>query len=142
MKPYLLDVNVLVALAWPNHVHHRQAQTWFAQKGAAAFRTCPMTQTGFVRISSNPAFSPAAVTPAQALGLLERVAQLPGHEFWPDDIQWRDAAALCPPLAGHRQVMDAYLLALAGLRGGVLATLDRAAVALARREPASVEVVF
>ena len=101
-----------------------------------------MTQTGFVRISSNPAFSPAAVTPAQALSLLERVSQLPGHEFWPDDIPWRDAAALCAPLAGHRQVMDAYLLALAAQRGGVLATIDRAAVTLARRDPAAVEVLF
>jgi predicted nucleic acid-binding protein len=25
----LLDVNVLIALAWPNHVHHDLAQTWF-----------------------------------------------------------------------------------------------------------------
>ena len=48
MKPYLLDTNVLIALAWPNHVHHREAQTWFEKKGAAGFRTCPITQTGFV----------------------------------------------------------------------------------------------
>ena len=26
MTPYLLDTNVLIALAWPNHVHHREAQ--------------------------------------------------------------------------------------------------------------------
>jgi predicted nucleic acid-binding protein len=25
----LLDVNVLVAFAWPNHVHHAAAQHWF-----------------------------------------------------------------------------------------------------------------
>ena len=25
---YLLDVNVLIALAWPNHVHHAAAHTW------------------------------------------------------------------------------------------------------------------
>jgi predicted nucleic acid-binding protein len=25
----LLDVNVLVAFAWPNHVHHSAAQHWF-----------------------------------------------------------------------------------------------------------------
>lgn len=142
MKPYLLDVNVLVALAWPNHVHHREAQAWFAQKGAAAFRTCPVTQTGFVRISSNPAFSPAAVTPRQALALLEQVALLPGHEFWPDDITWRDAAVLFPSITGHRQVMDAYLLALAQSRGGIFATFDRATPILAGRDPAAVEVLL
>lgn len=142
MKPYLLDVNVLVALAWPNHMHHRQAQAWFAQKAATAFRTCPITQIGFVRISSNPAFSPAAVSPAQALALLDRVSLLPGHEFWPDDIPWRDASALCPPLGGHRQVTDAYLVALATQRGGILATLDRAAAALACGDRAVVEMIL
>lgn len=27
----LLDVNVLVALAWPNHVHHEAVQAWFTE---------------------------------------------------------------------------------------------------------------
>ena len=51
MTPYLLDVNVLIALAWPNHVHHGEALRWFEAKAVKAFRTCPMTQAGFVRIS-------------------------------------------------------------------------------------------
>ena len=38
MKPYLLDTNVLIALAWPNHVHYRESQAWFENKGAAGFR--------------------------------------------------------------------------------------------------------
>jgi hypothetical protein len=50
MKPYLLDINVLIALAWCNHIHHEDARRWFARKGAAGFRTCPISQTGFVRI--------------------------------------------------------------------------------------------
>ena len=28
----LLDVNLLVALAWPNHVHHQAAHRWFARR--------------------------------------------------------------------------------------------------------------
>ncbi len=141
MKPYLLDTNVLIALAWPNHVHHREAQAWFTRKGAAGFRTCPMTQTGFVRISSNPAFTPQAVTPGEALALLERVARLPGHDFWPDDISLRDAIAGRLGLTGHRQVTDAYFLALAAAHGGVLATLDRSVAALARGGSGAVEIV-
>ena len=141
MKPYLLDINVLIALAWPNHVHHGEAQAWFEQKGAAGFRTCPMTQTGFVRISSNPAFTSQAVTPGEALALLERVARLPGHDFWPDDLPLRDAVEGKPALAGHRQVVDAYLLALATSHGGVLATLDRAVAILARGGRGAVEII-
>ena len=97
---------------------------------------------GFVRLSSNPAFSPVAVNPTQALALLDRVSLLPGHEFWPDDISWRDASAICPPLGGHRQVTDAYLVALATQRGGILATLDRATAALASGDCANVEMIF
>ena len=142
MRPYLLDVNVLLALAWPNHIHHREAQIWFAANAAAGFRTCPITQTGFVRISSNPAFTPQAVTPGEALALLDRMAQLPGHEFWPDDIPLRKAVENWPFLAGHRQVTDAYLVALASAHGGILATLDHAALALTRGSPGAVEAIL
>ena len=43
MKPYLLDTNVLLALAWPNHVLHHEAVQWFGERGSAAFATCPLT---------------------------------------------------------------------------------------------------
>jgi uncharacterized protein len=137
---YLLDVNVLVALAFPNHVHHGDVQTWFAKKGAAAFRTCPITETGFVRISSNPAFTPAAVTPGEAVALLERVTQLAGHEFWPDDLRFLAAAGMLA-FSGHRQVTDAYLLALASAHGGRLATLDRGTAALGRSAGCAAELI-
>jgi uncharacterized protein len=136
LKPYLLDITVLIALAWPNHVHHHPTQGWFKKKVRAGFRTCPITQTGFVRISSNPAFTSQAVAPSEAVALLERIAQLPGHEFWPDDLPLRDAVASAI-LTGHRQVMDAYLLALATAHGGILATLDRAVITLARGQSSS-----
>ena len=132
MKPYLLDTNVLLALAWPNHLHHHGALAWFSRKGAAGFRTCPLTEGGFVRISSNPAFTPEAVAPSDAMALLERVTKLRGHGFWPDDLALREAVGGLA-LAGHRQVTDAYLIALASAHGGVLATLDRGAAALARQ---------
>jgi uncharacterized protein len=51
---YLLDVNVLVALTWPTHIHHLAARSWFDATGGAGWATCPVTQLGFVRVSSNP----------------------------------------------------------------------------------------
>jgi toxin-antitoxin system PIN domain toxin len=140
MKPFLLDINVLIALAWPNHVHHREAQIWFEKRGASRFRTCPITQSGFVRISSNPAFSPQAVTPGEALALLDHIKRLPGHAFWPDDISLTDALA-GKTLTGHRQVTDTSLLALATAHGGVLASLDRAIAIFGRQDPGSVEII-
>ncbi len=141
MTPYLLDTNVLIALAWPNHVHHREALGWFTRKAAPAFRTCPVTETGFVRISSNPAFSPAAVTPADALALLARITQLPGHAFWPDDLPLVSAFPPEMVLSHHRHVTASYLLALAGAHDGTVATLDRGLLGLARQSPGRVELI-
>jgi predicted nucleic acid-binding protein len=62
----LLDLNVLIALAWPSHVHHAVAQTWFGRNRRQGWATYPMTQTGFLRISSNPKFIDGAVTPGEA----------------------------------------------------------------------------
>lgn len=139
-KPYLLDINVLLALAWPSHVHHTQAQRWFAQKGAAGFRTCPLTQIGFIRICINPRFTPGAVSPKEALLLLEHIIALPNHEFWPDDLPLSQAVK-DHPIVGHRQVTDAYLLALATARGGVLASFDRALLCLPGSLSGDVELV-
>ena len=141
MKPYLLDINLLIALAWPSHVHYYIAQKWFARKRHAGFRTCPLTQIGFVRISSNPKFTPDAVSPREALTLLERVTALPEHKFWPADLALSDAVAKLEPIVGHRQITDAYLLALARSRRGILATLDRGVLALAGAKGQGVELL-
>lgn len=130
MKPYLLDINVLIALAWPSHVHHHYAQRWFARKHAAGFRTCPLTQTGFVRLSSNPSFTPQAVSPREALALLERLTSLRDHEFWPADLPLGAAIPTEQPVLSHRQVTDLYLLGIARAHRGILATLDRGVLAL------------
>ena len=128
---YLLDVNLLIALAWPSHVHHAEAQSWFLRKRKAGFSTCPLTQTGFVRVSSNPKFIADAVSPADALSLLHEITRLPEHEFWPDTLSLDDALRKVGRLmAGHQQVTDAYLTGLALARAGILATLDRGAAAL------------
>jgi predicted nucleic acid-binding protein len=84
-----------------------------------------------VRIASNPAFSPDAVSPAEAASLLASNLKHAHHLFWPDEITF--AQAIQPfsnRLAGHQQVTDAYLLGLAMHRKGKLATMDQAVEAL------------
>ena len=142
MTPYLLDVNVLIALAWPNHVHHGEALRWFETKAVKGFRTCPMTQAGFVRISSNPSFVANPPGPLDAMALLTRITKLPGHDFWPDDLSLTEAFGPVPVLATHRHVTDGYLLALAAAHDGVLATLDRGIGPLARQCPDRLELIL
>lgn len=121
----LLDVNVLVALAWPNHIHHARAHAWFTWARERGWATCPVTQSGFVRVSSNTAAIPDARTPREAKALLRRIVELPGHDFWPDDTSAADEDnQVFARVVGYRQVTGAHLLSLAIRRGGWLATFD------------------
>ena len=125
MITYLLDTNVLIALAWPQHVHHNEAHAWFDKTGRSSWATCPITQLGFLRISSNPKIIKEAVRPREALEILSKIISLRGHRFWPDVPAPAEANLLSgTTVVGHRQLTDAYLLALAQHHAGKLATLD------------------
>ena len=129
----LLDVNLLISLAWPNHVHHDAAHVWFRARGSEPWATTPLTEAGFVRVSSNSAAIPTAVTPREARSLLGQMQTDDRHVFLPDDVELivGSERALAGRIVGHRQVTDAHLLALAVRHGARLATLDRAITALA-----------
>jgi uncharacterized protein len=125
LSVHLFDVNLLIALAWPQHVHHGAAHAWFASGGHHAWATCPITQLAFIRISSNSKIIPDAVTPREAVEMLKRLAALPGHELWLDDVVPTEAVTFTSAaFVGHRQVTDGYLLALVRRRAGRLATFD------------------
>lgn len=126
MSVSLLDVNLLVALAWPNHVHHTTAHDWFRQAHDHGWATTPLTQSGFIRVSSNTRVTPEARSPQAARALLRQMVALPAHEFWPDDAAAADPApGPFDRVVGYRQVTDAHLLVLAIRRGGCLVTFDR-----------------
>jgi len=128
---YLLEVNLLVALLWPEHSFYDIAQEWFQTKGRHGWATCPITQAGFVRITSNPAFSRDAASPQEAASVLRESMRHPHHNFWPDSIGFAEATALFDAqIVGHKQITDAYLLGLAIHNGGKLATLDRSITSL------------
>lgn len=125
----LLDVNVLVALAWPNHTHHGAARTWFTAHRAEGWATTPVTEAGLVRVSSNRAAIPTATTPHIACQLLRELTGTAGHQFWPDDVplvvgDQSDSQVDSRLVSSYRDVTDAHLLALAIRRGGRLVTFD------------------
>jgi toxin-antitoxin system PIN domain toxin len=140
LKPYLLDVNVLLALTWPSHAHYGPTACWFSRIHKSGFGTCPFTESGFVRISSNSSYTSTPVAPRQALDLLQQLTSLPGHQFWPASLSLSEAISPDLQLRGHRQITDAYLIALAAEHGGILATLDRGAAVLAP-DPSLVELI-
>ena len=125
MTPFLLDVSALIALAWPTHRAHARVQAWFARSGKQGWATCPFTECGFVRIVSNPAFSPNFLTLPEAIRLLTLNLSHPTHHFWADDLPVEDAVRrFRGRMVGHNQVTDGYLLGLAMHKKARLATLD------------------
>ncbi len=124
MSTYLLDVNLLLALADPLHVHHEAAHRWFADSGAASWATCPLTENGFVRIASHPQYPNRPGGVEAVLAILREFCSDPAHNFWPEDVSIRD---LIQPatIITHAQITDVFLLGLAVRRKGTLATLDR-----------------
>jgi uncharacterized protein len=122
VKPALLDTNVLLALAWPNHQHHAQAHTWFAANAKKGWATCAFTQLGFIRLSSNPAYTANAVSPQEAAMLLQQWTRLKGHHFWSSPAA--DDPAIYALALGHQQVNDAWLVEVARRNAGRLVTLD------------------
>ncbi len=132
-KKALLDLNVLVALAWPSHVHHAAAHEWFSKESHHGWATCPLTQTGFVRLSSNARILADAVSPMEAIRLLKQIVAMPHHQFWPDAVSVEGATVFQNALLlGHRQITDAYLLSLAVHNQGRLVTFDQGIRALDR----------
>jgi len=131
MPVALLDVNVLLALAWPPHVHHEAAHRWFAQNRSSGWATCPLTQLAFLRLSIQPSIVKANLTFADAQNALVCSLAVPEHQFWSLDYPFSDVLPeVRARLAGHHQLTDAVLLDLAIRHAARLATFDRRVAAL------------
>jgi toxin-antitoxin system PIN domain toxin len=121
----LLDVNVLVALFDPDHVHHEAAHAWFSANRPHGWASCPLTENGLVRILSNVAYTGFHETTVAIRGRLETFCSSGNHSFWPDQLSLRNKRRFKLSGVTHGQITDVYLLGLATERGGRLATFDR-----------------
>lgn len=123
----LLDVNVLIALLDDAHVFSRRANEWL-DAAPRRVATCPIVENGVIRIMSAPAYSARLRTsPEQVADGLKALSQGLDHAFWPDAVSLLDDAVIdFTRLHGHRQITDAYLLALAVRHDGMLASFDAA----------------
>jgi len=122
-KVYLLDANVLIALATPEHSLNLRAAIWF--RAGRRFATCPITQGALFRFHLRAGVD---ATADSAKLLLKAISALPRHEFWNDDVSYLDIPAR--GIVGYRQVTDSYLVTLARKHGGTLATMDEGLAAV------------
>jgi toxin-antitoxin system PIN domain toxin len=136
---HLLDVNTVIALIDPLHVHHERAHRWFAERGDAPWHTSPTVQNGVIRVVSHPSYPNSQPAPVVLASLASLSAQ-PGHVFLPDSVSLLDGSVHTERLLASSQVIDTYLLHLAASRDAQLATFDTRIVTSA--VPSGAQVVF
>ena len=118
MTTYLLDANVLIALTVEEHEHHAPVAAWI--RGVDHVALCPIVEGSLIRFLVRIGESASV-----AVEVLRLLYAIPSCEFWPDSVTYVQADL--SGIHGHRQVTDAYLVALVASRPEArLATLDRA----------------
>ena len=123
-RPVLLDVNVLVALFDPAHVHHELAHDWFSDNRHRGWATTPLTENAVLRVFGHPKYGSNAERPETVAPRLRAFCSADDHLFWPAAISLSDTSLFQLAFASHRQLTDIYLLGLARANDGALATFD------------------
>jgi uncharacterized protein len=123
---FLLDVNLLIAILDPDHVHHDLALGWYNDIGYQDWATCPIVQNGVVRIVGSQGYASVPFGCTEVANILAEWCAVPEHRFWPDNVSLLDKTIVDRAgLTSPDRITDVYLLALAATNGGRLATLDR-----------------
>ena len=124
---FLFDVNSLIALFDSAHLHHGAVHDWFERHSKEGWATCPITETGLVRILAQRAYRGNGQTPSVALQKLEATKRNGrNYHFLPDAVSLADSSLFhFARLAGSKQVTDAYLLGLAFRNKARLVSFDR-----------------
>lgn|SRR5579863_3080858 len=122
---YLLDVNALVALGFVEHEFYKRVYAWvlgLGEAGVSELATCSITETGFVRISSQVSRYGLTVFEARSVLLRLKTSRALKFTFIADD---QDISQLPAWVRTPKQITDGHLVQLAKANSAVLATLDR-----------------
>jgi predicted nucleic acid-binding protein len=125
VKAFLPDVNALLALLDPMHLHHEAAHNWYAAQGPIRLVLCSHVLNGVMRVASQPRYPNPLGTCAQVRNTLKRFVEKVGPSFCETDVSLLNDAVLVR--AGEltpSRVGDLYLLALAVANGAKFATFD------------------
>jgi toxin-antitoxin system PIN domain toxin len=121
---YLVDVNVLIALADEDHIHYNLATRWLDSIGDQHWGPCAFSEAGFLRIKANPALSPYSIKDAGKV--LRDLTHHANYRYWAINDDWETLTApFRERVFGHQQITDACHLGLAIKEGAILVTMDK-----------------
>lgn len=123
----LPDLNVWLALADPDHQHHRRARQYWETEAAPELAFCRLSMLGLLRLlTHSKVMRGSPFTPAEAWQGYRTFLALPEVSFLPENPRvepqftaWTDSVAF----ASHRWT-DAWLAALAFTTGSRLVSFD------------------
>ena len=121
---YLLDVNLLVAWGWEDHIDHDRTAKWIATARllrGTKLLTSAIPQLGFVRVSVQRTGGRLALSEAAEVlaGMIDSLGTI--HAFVPDNIDSTTWPSWCQSAS---RSTGAHLLSVASAHKAKLATLD------------------
>ncbi len=125
MSLFLPDVNALLALLDPMHLHHDAAHRWYESQFSPRLLLCSHVENGVLRVASQPRYPNCLGTTARVREvLLEFVDRVP-TERCDHDVSLLENALLDLTALTPSRVADLYLLALSVSHAAKFATFDR-----------------
>lgn len=134
MNRFLLDINALLSLLDPLHIHHEDAHRWYDESSPVQLLICPHVENGVMRVASQPRYPNCLGTSGHVRQALQKfmtqlkVERCESHASLMDNSLLRKPELLTPA-----SIADLYLLALAVANKAKLATFDK------RIQPAAIQ---
>lgn len=126
MKRFLPDVNTLLALLDPMHVHHDAAHLWYQQNSPMQFLLVPHVENGVIRVASQPKYPNCLGTSRKVREALQDFAAKTKAQSCKQEVSLLDNRVLLKPDSlTPARVSDLYLLALAAANKARFATFDK-----------------
>lgn len=122
----LPDVNVWLALADENHLHHPRALAYWRGESSPSIAFCRVTMLGFLRLSTHPKVLSRPLAPGEAWDLIHRYRVEAGvvllDDSWGMDQEFMAFSRRVD--FAHHLWTDAYLAALAEFHGCRMVSFD------------------
>jgi uncharacterized protein len=125
MKRFLPDVNTMLALLDPMHVHHEAAHQWYASQFPLRLILCSHVENGVIRVASQPRYPNCLGTSSRVRNVLREFVQKVNTASCKKDVSLLDDKVLLQSgTLTPSRVSDLYLLALAAANDARFATFD------------------
>lgn len=143
MNRFLPDVNALLALLDPLHIHHEAAHHWYARRSPLRVVMCSHVENGVIRVASQPKYPNCLGTSGRVREVLRDFVRKMNAESCAEDVSLLDEKVLLQVGAlTPSRVSDLYLLALAAANSARFATFDtRIPAESVAGGPAAMEII-